>query len=421
MIPRLIALSALFLLGGVNAATKAQEQATTTIALPRRERSLDFFDAATLAYYLGLDPVTGERLAEAPAPSSTAHNVAVMFYAQWDRNSHGLAPSWDAIGQMLKAGTQKSNLIMALFDCELDQSHLALCHAAGVTHYPTLMFISPSRTFPHKPKVQKSKKALPHTTQFPGIWQYDKSVLDWLRTMQGLTIWSGFWNKAKNVPKGWWQAAHHDPQAAKMLPVGIPSGTGGTVGAAEIQQQAAKLKELQAEKEQYEEVTLRSSVMIDAVLFPVADPQNPNSTDPYMALSPLGWNETDASSQVLRTCVMEVALDYCVRLQTHKTNELVAAKTAAGSNDQTLAQLEAELKTMIGTAEPYCDIVESCVVEGFQKEACKPAQCPFKSAAACQYLSCCFEKSIREDYAKALGVELPKPGAAAPQKKRGWF
>ena len=74
----------------------------------RRERNLDHWDSDTLAYYL--DDYRG-------------HDVAIMFYAQWDRNSHSLAPYWDRIATTLDAGNSKSRLIMSLFDCELNQAH----------------------------------------------------------------------------------------------------------------------------------------------------------------------------------------------------------------------------------------------------------------------------------------------------------
>ena len=402
-------------------ATKDTTTTTTSMGLPRRERHLDFMDAATLAYYLGVDETTGDRLTTPPAPSEATHNVAVMFYAQWDRNSHALAPIWDQIGQITKAGTQQANLLLGLFDCELDQQHLALCHAAGVTHYPTLMFMSPSRTFPHKPSLNKKHKALPHTTQFQGIWQYDQSILDWLHTMQGMAGWSAFWNKKDKGGKGWWQAASYDPSTADALPVGVPASAGGTTSttttsslssgsSGSMAQQTAALKEAKAELKQYEELIMRSSILLDATLFPVAE-ETSGSTDLFTYLyDHQGWDATDASSQVMRTCAMEIALDYCTRLTTHQTTALIAAKTGvnaeAGAGD-TLETLEAELKTMIATAEPFCDSLEACIVDGFSTPVCRPVSCPFQKEAACHYLSSCFDTSIQQDYATAMGLTLP--------------
>lgn len=427
----------------VNAAAAAAnadipDGSTITTTLPRRERHLDFMDAATLAYYLGLDEVTGEKLTTPPAPSDSNHNVAVMFYAQWDRNSHSLAPIWDQIGQILVAGSrQPSNLILGLFDCEVDQQHLALCHAAGITHYPTIMFMSPSRTFPHTPSLTKKQTAavkLPHTTTFQGVWQYDKSILDWLRTMQRMAGWSAFWNRRSNKNKkskggqgGWWQAASYDPSTANSLPVGIPSSAGGgatisssivgnrqgatdTATAANTAQQTAALEEAVAAMDQYEQMVLRSSILLDSTLFPVAE-ETSQSTDLFSFLmANQGWDAIDPPAQVMRTCAMEISLDYCTRLTHHKTTELVNAK--AGNTDNTLAELEAELKIMIATAEPFCDSLEACIMGEFAAPECRATACPFQKEAACNYLSSCFDASVQNDYAVAMGLTLPKTTAA---------
>jgi len=401
------------------------------MGLPRRERNLDFMDADTLAYYLGVDAQTGEpvfktKQSPPPAPSVYNHNVAVMFYAQWDRNSHTLAPTWDRIGQITKAGTETANLILGLFDCEQNQQHLMLCHAAGITHYPTLMFMSPSRTFPHRPSLflgSGTNKALPHTTTFQGIWQYEKSVLDWLRTMQRMSGWSAFWSKQRRRGSssvgGWWQAASYDPSTANSLPVGIPvtSGGGGVGGSSTASSTSsssstntAALQKLQKEKQQYEDLVLRSSILLDATLFPITEEET-SSGDVFAFLHAFGgWNSTDPALQVIKTCTMEVALDYCTRLTNHKTNELVTAKMRESEQQQqssTLAELEAELKTMIATAEPYCDIIETCIANDFETiEACRPSTCPFQKEAACHYLTSCFDSHVQQDYAQAMGLEL---------------
>jgi hypothetical protein len=95
-------------------------------AMVRRERNLDHWDSDTLAYYL--DDYAG-------------YNIAILFYAQWDENSHRLAPYWAKMAASLDAGSSRSRLIMALFDCELNTAHDQLCKALSITHYPTLLFV----------------------------------------------------------------------------------------------------------------------------------------------------------------------------------------------------------------------------------------------------------------------------------------
>jgi hypothetical protein len=70
---------------------------TAQWAKVRRENSLDHWDSDTLAYYL--DNYSG-------------YDSAIMFYANWDTNSHQLAPYWNDIAVKLDAGTTQSKLIM---------------------------------------------------------------------------------------------------------------------------------------------------------------------------------------------------------------------------------------------------------------------------------------------------------------------
>ena len=63
----------------------------------RRDNKLDHWDSDTLAYYLDNYP---------------GYDLAVMFYASWDQNSHALAPHWNEIAFNLDAGSSQSKLIM---------------------------------------------------------------------------------------------------------------------------------------------------------------------------------------------------------------------------------------------------------------------------------------------------------------------
>ena len=166
----------------------------------RRERNLDHWDAETLAAYLGLHPETAEVLPDAEK-RYVGIDASVMFYAQWCKNCHKFAPIWDTIGTLMGAGTTQSNMVMALFNCELNTQHTKLCDAAGVTHYPTLMFIGSGPFVDSDPVSSfvlggKDKSAGPYgptklkrTVKFQGDLNLGDSVLDWLRTMQGLSKW----------------------------------------------------------------------------------------------------------------------------------------------------------------------------------------------------------------------------------------
>jgi len=114
-----------------------------------------------------------------------------------------VAPSWDAIATHVNAGTKSANLVMALFDCEKTAKHTELCAAAGISAYPTLMFVGSGEyhdtDFVTRSLVGKDKSAGPfgattlrRTVKFQGNWQYGDQILDWVNIMRGLSSWHGF-------------------------------------------------------------------------------------------------------------------------------------------------------------------------------------------------------------------------------------
>ena len=179
---------------------KTTQKTTYETHISRRERHLDHWDAETLAAYLGLDPETAQPLPENEA-GYVGIDASIMFYAQWCTNCHKFAPVWDAIGELVQAGTTKSNLIMALFNCELNDQHIKLCDASGVTHYPTLMFAGAGPYVDSDPISSfvlggRDKSAGPYgssplkrTVKFQGNLNVGDSVLDWIKAMQGLSRW----------------------------------------------------------------------------------------------------------------------------------------------------------------------------------------------------------------------------------------
>jgi hypothetical protein len=60
----------------------------------------------------------------------------------------------------------------------------------------------------------------------------------------------------------------------------------------------------------------------------------------------------------------------------------------------------------ISKAEPYCAILDTCVLTEFKEEACRPKTCPFENEAACRYLTTCLDPSWQQEYAEALGFSL---------------
>mmetsp|Transcript_25880 Transcript_25880/g.38456 ORF Transcript_25880/g.38456 Transcript_25880/m.38456 type:complete len:543 (-) Transcript_25880:4-1632(-) len=472
--------------------TQSSSSSTTTqTSSSRRERNLDHWDAETLAAYLGMDPITGKPLPTASTGKEgevldqyVGHDAAVMFYAQWCPNCHKLAPTWDAIAGLLKAGSKKSNLIMALFDCEKDTTHMKLCSNAGVRHYPTLLFAGSgpiqdtdpvtSAIFGEDKSAGPAGKAkLARTVKFQGEMGYGESIMDWIRAMQGLSTWhkltesgplrfvrDGFLSFLFKKNKG-----RLGDSASDSLPVGVPpafraksvptsASTGTASGAAGSAQRStadtlkinaleAKVQKTEEESEQMKKLATHASLLLDSVLFPVkpttdeitaatvAGKEKPTFRDVYSELKKTnGWDakaklltdkekestsSTDRvagksietiNSEILRTCALELSLDYCTRVSTHATNDFLDELSKISDDDiseyPSMLELEQKLVAMIKEDEPFCAVFDDCLNKDFDDESCRPDVCPFKEAG-CRYISSCFLDSIQDEYAIAIG------------------
>ena len=372
------------------------------VATVRRERNLEHWDSDTLAYYLDEYP---------------GYDVAILFYAQWDTHSHTLAPYWDRIATMLDAGNDSSRLIMALFDCELNEAHTQLCTALNIEAYPTMMFVGSGPyhdTDPFTKAVFGKKSAgimgespVPNTVKFQGNWQYTDSIFDWIRTMQALSNWhtwstEGFGKRLRNF-----LLPHKKPKAA--LPVGIPglaNGRGGTGGgSAQVNALESKIEALTVSNDQMEKIATRSATMLDSVLAPTSSQDMFTLVDEKNA-----WTKDtppDAVNEILRNCVMEISLDYCQRVGTKVATDLVTDLENSGKTvEEMLAMenLDQLVSDRIGLEEPYCIILEECILSDFKDEQCRPKACPFKNESACRYLTACLDASLQQEYADALGL-----------------
>lgn len=413
------------------------EPAIAASTKTRRERFLDHLDPETLAYYLGLNPTTLEPL-EGADDAYVGYDVAVMFYAQWDQNSHALAPYWDKIGERLRAGSKQSKLVMGLFNCEQDYQHSQLCNKAGVKSYPTMLFIGAGPfhdTDPFTSIVGKDRSAgpagaakLPRTVKFQGNWQYTDSLKDWVKAMQGLSSWHKFSNQGalKSIRRGilgFFQTKKKNTSSTS-LPIGVP---GSSAVASTVQTSAleGKLEAAQAEGKLMERAATHASLLLDNVLFP------PANLDAFTTLTETnGWDKTSphAEVQVLRTCVTELSLDYCSRISTKVTNEYLENAMQNGADEidmSNIEEIEADLKAKLASIEEYCALYDACYTTEFAAEECRPDTCPF-NAVGCAYLTSCFEKSVQTEYAIAMKLIEegetfpPEPKQAAEKDKKGW-
>jgi thiol-disulfide isomerase/thioredoxin len=413
-------------------------QSTYETRIARRERNLDHWDAETLAAYLSLDAETAKPLNE---DTYTGIDAAVMFYAQWCSNCHSFAPVWDTIGQLVKAGTTESNLILALFNCELNQQHMKLCDAAGVTHYPTLMYIGSGPIVDSDPVTKKilGKKAfgpygptkLARTVKFQGNLNIGDSVLDWIKAMKGLSTWYK-WN---HMEGGWLKGIRglfknpfkkqSSQTKQNALPVGVPGMSssrlsGGNtasntpVSTAKLERDLKKAESLAKEAtKQLEDSQLASrhaGYLIDAFLFPQSNDDTDQSfVDVFSEMNATSaWDAKieDGSNDeklILKSCVVDMTLDYCTRLSTKvATVYLNSLDSVPDTEYPSFAKMEEHLREIIKQTEPYCSMFNECFESEFTNTECRPAVCPFQKDGACRYVAACLSEYVQEEYKEAL-------------------
>jgi len=387
----------------------------------RRERNLDHWDGDTLAYYL--DDYRG-------------HDAAIMFYAQWDQNSHALAPYWDRIATLLDAGKSKSRLVMALFDCELNFAHAELCKALNVDSYPTLMFVGSGPyhdTDPITKRIFGNKKSagimgdapVYNTVKFQGNWQYGDAIKDWIRTMQALSNWhlwttQGFGKRLRNF------LLPHKKTPNDPLPVGIPNAavaaavaSGGAAGGTSAQSTVDSTKTAALEKQvealvetttQLEKLASRGDALLDTLLN--SAPSSALDKDAYFVMQEYNVWESIAKKEdnseeelIFYSCVVQMALDYCQRVSKDVATNLVLELEAAGQTLDDMLEsptLEQDILDAVAKVEPYCGLLDQCFLTSFADEQCRPDKCPFQNPAACKYLTACFDPVVQADYAEAL-------------------
>ncbi len=422
--------------------TRGQTYETT---ISRRERNLDHWDAETLAAYLGLDPETAEPIDNA---KYVGIDASIMFYAQWCKNCHKFAPVWDTIGQIVHAGTTESNLIMALFNCELDNQHTKLCDAAGVTHYPTLMYVGAGRFHDSDPvtsAIAGSKAAgpygpskLPRTVKFQGNLNVGDSVLDWIKAMRGFSTWHR-WSSLEGGKLRWIRSIFKNPfikkkaepnKGKKALPIGIPSGlnVGSTSNgkapissyALEKELKTAKEKVKNAEKdlEDTKQASTHAAFLIDSFLFPTSTNDTDaegNSievpVDVFTTMNktnawdiPLDGSSGNDNGLIMKSCVIDLTLDYCTRFSSKATTDyLDSIASLPNEKYPSFTDMETQLLAAIKEVEPYCASFSSCYETDFlDAEVCKPPTCPFKNDAACRYVNGCLSENIKKEYEDIL-------------------
>ena len=284
---------------------------------------------------------------------------------------------------------------------------------------------------------------LRRTVKFQGNWQYGDQILDWVTIMKGLSRWhqvteSGLLRGLRNgilslITGGKYRggkANRGKTGKEGSLPVGVPPnfqaelrGSGvlgvGAAGATEVKALKEKLNATAEEKRLYKTADKPSSHLLEGLLFPVGNGINATRRDPFAILTAAGgWHQNatalpspstpnDEHPQILRSCVFELGLDYCHRIvERHTSAYLLELNHIPKSGPfPTMDEMEAHLKGLIAKEEPYCGLLEACIVGDFEGEGCRPAEgCPFANQAACDYVGCCLDPRVQDTYGEALGL-----------------
>ena len=412
------------------------------------------------------------------------HDAAILFYVQRSNDCHAVAPSWDAIASHVKAGSTSSNLVMALFDCERNTRHGELCAAVGVKSYPTIMYVGSGEYNGAEHGILgigSSKNVPRRSIKFRGDWRYADQILDWISVMGGLSSWhaANEGGPLRGLRDGLFRimggggggggTRSRDRRNTKRksgggesLPVGVPTnfqaelrGGGRTVSAAEADKAQQKVQDLEKklnatikEKGLYEKANLHSGYLLDGLLFPRMEGDSTvNRRDPFTILTKSdGWyrNATslptdkdgkivtpnDEHPTILRSCALELIVDYCTRVTSRATNAYIKELNAIPESDPfpTLDEIETRLLDDVRKIEPYCGTIESCVRNNFESSTnsstistmpttsiiesdesstlltCRPPKCPFVNDAACTYIECCLEPNVQDEYGVALGL-----------------
>lgn len=263
------------------------------------------------------------------------------------------------------------------------------------------------------------KSPIPNTVKFQGNWQYQLAISDWIKTCQALSRWhvwstTGFGKKLRTF-----LLPSRKPKNAQ-LPIGVPgsgSSTGssggsstGTMGAASDVASSADAKKYKAAAEDMAKVATRAATMIESLLF------GEDSTDMFTFLDQCkAWNnptQYKGLEDIYRACVMETSLDYCQRLAEPVGNKIVEQLLAANLSEKELQaaseNMEALIMEEIKKKEPYCAILDECIVNNMKDAKCRPKTCPFKNELACRMLNSCEDASIVKEYAEALNLDIEK-------------
>ena len=221
----------------------------------------------------------------------------------------------------------------------------------------------------------------------------------------------------------------------KALPVGVPpaiteisnsqSSDGSTTSAYLIQKKLkeaeTKVTKLTNELNDHQMATEHAGYLIESFLFPKmgnVTEEGTNKTKPLDIFTVLhkddGWFSLGPSKEepeisdsfILKTCLIDMSLDYCTRLSKRLTTEYLDEIALLSQNKYpSFAEMETELREIVKNHESYCSMFDDCFSGDFKDEKCRPSACPFDNDAACRYVSSCLSENIMQEYEGTIFVD----------------
>jgi hypothetical protein len=398
-----------------------------------RHDHLDYLDLETMRYYLE-PPVS--RTTSVDQQPTLEYDVAVMFYAQWSSHCHTLAPTWDQISRILKAGTKESKIVIGLFDCEETKEHEKICQQLHIKQYPTLAYFSMAGK-----KHHLSLRSPRHVTQYRGNWQYGDAILDWIRAISTLSQYhrSGWGHKIRSMifGNGNKDRRNQTKGFSESLPVGIPPSISDTKELLSLRKEMNKTVSLAARTSSMMQVLFLPELHEDNI-YPILSDYSKNYTDMYAMLQGMdAWGKKSNvnTNIVIRTCVTELTMDYCDRMATQFMETWIDAWPLNETiTDEIFDNYQLQISSYINQTEPQCYyyVVQNvCTISNFTNTLCQPNTCPFQDRTACRFLTACLTDQLYTEYAEALQLPSSFSGPAMEQhtkkqsnnkdKKKGGF
>lgn len=413
----------------------SQKKSSYKVNIVRRDLNIDHWDLDTLIFYLGFDNKRtnifekdgGKHLNKIREYAGI--DAAVMFYAQWCRVCHAFVPIWDTIASLLYAGTTRGNLVMALFDCELNEQHMKICDIVGVEKYPTLMYLGVSSFHESdsfwdlllckdaKFNLDPQNYKLSRAVTFQGDLNVGDSVLDWIKAMKALSSWNslaidkGDW--IRSFRKTLWNILNlrifknltkkKEPSNLSYLPVGIPYYRENLTFYPmavkwELNMLEDKIKSFEIDLESYKLATKNGDLFIESFLFPPQVKLYSHSTyldknvskdhsgvnvttinaDPFEVMNDtMAWDvktgivispqKNKHEAIILKSCLIDTITNYCNRLFTRVTSQFISTlKTVPIVDYPNIINIEKEIRTSVEEKEPYCIIFQNCLVTDFK-------------------------------------------------------